>query len=515
MAPVAGVRHIWQDEAETAERARSILAYGVPRVIDPEGRISLNAGGREIEEGTLHRYTPWGQFYVGAAGLAIGRTFGLSDDTSLRLPFVFLHAASSSLLSYGLAAACGWPVAAAVGVSTLYGFQSVRILSNRSARYHAALDFLLLLGLVGFAMRGNRTGSWLIGLSVFLLPQMHTLGGAVLASTLVLLLLVDAFIDTRSVIEVCKREGIRSAGAGLLSILLILILCRPWLQQAWTAGHSGRIKFSLNSTLEISYSFYIFAFWLAFLAWRKEWRALAMLSVMGAYIFASVKLLEANPFNQPRYYYSVPILFLFWPFVTGWLEPLKKARRWAIPLFAVSVVMSDAQGIIPYFQGIRVVAADYKMNLKEEPLRAAFAQVPSGESILVDYVPQFANWYLRTSPVALMPRPIGMTKLNETNEWFSHKRIEPQWHVYYENQDGLWPCFPNCDYRRKMLSADSYELLIDADKVNPAELVRFCIQERWAVDKWNNAPFSGYNPAAIKPEGDHNETLVLARKCSK
>src|SRR5262249_29970802 len=68
-----GVRYLWQDELETAERAKSILSYGLPKVIDDEGRISVNAGGREIEDGNLHRYTPWVQFYVGAFGLELGK----------------------------------------------------------------------------------------------------------------------------------------------------------------------------------------------------------------------------------------------------------------------------------------------------------------------------------------------------------------------------------------------------------------------------------------------------------
>ncbi|MCB0421858.1 MAG: hypothetical protein KDD61_12735, partial [Bdellovibrionales bacterium] len=51
-----GYRHIWQDEIETAERARSILFYGIPKTIDPEGRVSVNTSGAELENSDLHRY---------------------------------------------------------------------------------------------------------------------------------------------------------------------------------------------------------------------------------------------------------------------------------------------------------------------------------------------------------------------------------------------------------------------------------------------------------------------------
>ena len=101
-SPGLGYRTLWADELETAERARSIVESGLPKIFDSAGNLSVSSAGKEIEEGLLHRYTPWLQFYVGAAGIEFGRRFGLASDTGVRLPFIILHAATSGLIAQGL-----------------------------------------------------------------------------------------------------------------------------------------------------------------------------------------------------------------------------------------------------------------------------------------------------------------------------------------------------------------------------------------------------------------------------
>jgi len=39
-------RFLWQDELDTAERARTICESGVPRVIDESGVASVSVGGQ-------------------------------------------------------------------------------------------------------------------------------------------------------------------------------------------------------------------------------------------------------------------------------------------------------------------------------------------------------------------------------------------------------------------------------------------------------------------------------------
>ena len=132
-SPGLGYRTLWADELETAERARSIVESGLPKIFDSAGNLSVSSAGKEIEEGPLHRYTPWLQFYVGAAGIEFGRRFGLASDTGVRLPFIILHAATSGLIARGLVAGLSIGALPAIGIATLYGLGSVRLIHARTA----------------------------------------------------------------------------------------------------------------------------------------------------------------------------------------------------------------------------------------------------------------------------------------------------------------------------------------------------------------------------------------------
>jgi len=80
-----GGRALWEDEAETALLGRSILVHGKPVASNGINLISQEAG-REFGADYVWRWSPWVQFYVGAAGL---RLFG--DSTfGARLPFALL-----------------------------------------------------------------------------------------------------------------------------------------------------------------------------------------------------------------------------------------------------------------------------------------------------------------------------------------------------------------------------------------------------------------------------------------
>jgi len=80
-----GGRALWEDEAETALLGRSILAHGKPVASNGINVISQEAG-REFGSDYVWRWSPWVQFYLGAAGL---KMFG---DSALgaRLPFALL-----------------------------------------------------------------------------------------------------------------------------------------------------------------------------------------------------------------------------------------------------------------------------------------------------------------------------------------------------------------------------------------------------------------------------------------
>ncbi len=77
-----GQRPFWQDEAETANLAKNVLEYGVPRVTDDVNLISQEEG-REYGEELIWSWSPWLQIYVSALGQAVGG----SNTYAGRLPF--------------------------------------------------------------------------------------------------------------------------------------------------------------------------------------------------------------------------------------------------------------------------------------------------------------------------------------------------------------------------------------------------------------------------------------------
>ncbi len=83
-------RYLWQDEAETALLAKSILKHGVPIGFDGKNVVSQEAS-KEFVAGSrlpyfLWRWSPWVQFYVTAGSFSL---FGV-NTLAARLPFATL-----------------------------------------------------------------------------------------------------------------------------------------------------------------------------------------------------------------------------------------------------------------------------------------------------------------------------------------------------------------------------------------------------------------------------------------
>ncbi len=150
-------RLLWQDEAETALLGRNILRFGVPLADDGTNLVAQEAG-REIIDSSflphyLWRWSPWVQFYLASAGLAV---FG-QTTLAARLPFVllgFLTIPLTYLLArraFGSVAVARW---SALFLTTSVPF----LLHARQARWYAPAYFLvacLLLALLALT-QGRR-----------------------------------------------------------------------------------------------------------------------------------------------------------------------------------------------------------------------------------------------------------------------------------------------------------------------------------------------------------------------
>jgi len=137
-------RPFWQDEAETACLAKSVLKYGVPRAYDGVNIISQEQG-REYDQNYLWRWSPWLQIYITAAAFKIG---GLTTYAG-RFPFAVLGIVCILLVYQLVDRKFGnrtWACLAALLLATSVVF----LLYARQCRYYSLGTCLVLLTLYSF-----------------------------------------------------------------------------------------------------------------------------------------------------------------------------------------------------------------------------------------------------------------------------------------------------------------------------------------------------------------------------
>ena len=126
-----GERYLWQDEAETAMLAKSILRTGLPIAHDGKNVVSQELS-REFGPDYMWRWSPWLQFYLAAGSFAL---FGPST-LSARLPFAVLGL-SAVPLTYWLARRFMGCVNSARLSSLILATSVPFLLHTRQARWYA------------------------------------------------------------------------------------------------------------------------------------------------------------------------------------------------------------------------------------------------------------------------------------------------------------------------------------------------------------------------------------------
>jgi hypothetical protein len=534
--PGLGYRHLWQDEIETAERARTILESGYPRVIDASGALSLNVGGREIEDGAAHRHSPWMQFYVASAGLWLAERTGWSRDAGVRLPFALSHAAASGLVAGALMTYAGAPALLANGIGLALGTQSIRLMYNRSARYHALLDLFVALGMAGLAAfrHGRRWGLPAVSTMIFLLPHVHTLAGSLYSLTLGAMAswAIWQARGPETLASKARQIACYVALPGLLSLAAVLAITRPT-QKDWTWWRVPNLR-SLKEWGGLTYAL---CFWVAGIGWTW-WRgarryALILLAFL-ALVLCVLALVERFPSSQPRYYFSLALIGLFWPLAFGMDWANAWDRRWLWRIVLVLCVLpemlvwlqstrgvgldSEKHWFYP-LQGLRVVADDARKWAagEQQPLHQAMAHIREhgapDEAILVDYVPQYVNWYLPGRPIALMPDPTFRAGFNRELEVWNEPPPLPEWHLWYPSYgSGTWLCLDECDFEAMDYQKASGRYVLRSKRLDTS--VEMCPVMGWKTHQWNNAPFMNLLPSSRRAGGDSWGLLLLARPCA-
>jgi hypothetical protein len=512
-------RHLSQDETETAERGKYVATTGLPLVITPTGEVSVFAGGREIEDGHLHRYTPWGQFYAAGLGVLIGRMTGMNQDGAVRLPFVAAHAATSGLISYGMSACM--PVPAAVTLGALYAFQTDRILHNRTARYHALMDLFVVIGwlaIAGLRTKRKWAAPMLAGV-IFLLPHIHTIAGSLISLFFGLIGAILIYFEDQPLADRARKIFWTCILPGMVSLVCLLALTRPWAQSLW--GDTRALSYARSYYIHrrFVYAYLFLGVSGLMLSVRGEKRGFALLGCF-MLLMIIVPQLDRNQNAQFRYYLPVWAFSMLWPIGYGLENVGRKTRNvFIFLLFALIILPEVSTRRYHPYHGLELIIDDVRKERRstKQPLHEIIDSIRQkgkvGDSILFDSVPMYANWYFPGFHVALMPDETQRHKLNNSNSIWSQPLTMPDWHIWYPNWRSGIAAILESDYRAYDLDMNTGRYMLTSKKLGQTRAM--CIERYWRTNIFNNNALHLYNDDSLIPSGGYKDVLVLARPCGE
>ncbi len=213
--PGLGSQSLWQDEAQTAVIARTILDHGIPLGSDGRNHFSQELG-KEYADNQVWRWHTWLSFYTTAASLWL---FG-ETTAAARLPFALFGILCSGLC-YVTARALWRDRAAAVAAGLLCATSVPFLIFSRQCRYYTLVALLSLAALRVYRSldADARAPTWLLFGAAILLFHTHYVYCATLLASL---LLHTALFDRARLFTVVRV----SAGVAALNL--------PWI--VWFSG---------------------------------------------------------------------------------------------------------------------------------------------------------------------------------------------------------------------------------------------------------------------------------------
>jgi hypothetical protein len=489
-------------------------------LVDASGEVSVFSGGREFEEGTVLRFTPWGQHYAAAIGVALGKIMPISKDRAVRLPFVAFHSIGTGLIAYGLSSAAAVSMPASIAIAALSGVQTDRLLHNRTVRYHALVDLFVVLGLLGCARvrTGQRGGRVLLAGSILLLPHTHTLSGSIIS---LLLAVQGAGLFLSEPMYAGKRAKnifLYCFLPGAVALTLLLVLTRPWAQGAWGEFYHVSVGRSFNIHRRFVYAYLFMAIGGLLLFFKgNKWRGAALLVSFALLIMACLWV-DRYQDSQMRYYLPVWLFCLLWPISMG-LEAFTPRLRTglAVVLFMLIVLPEFTTRKFHPYHGLELVIDDYRKerNGVRQPLHEIIDIISSSSkkdgALLFDSVPMYCNWYFPGNKVALMPDESGRHKLNESNPIWTKPLVMPDWHIWYPNKRSGLSAILKSDYEAHGLDMKTGRYQLTSKKLG--QTVTMCVEKYWLTNYFNNNPLYLYNDLSLIPSGGYKDVLLLGKKC--
>jgi 4-amino-4-deoxy-L-arabinose transferase-like glycosyltransferase len=177
-----GDQLLWDDEAQTALIAKTVLTHGVPMARDDKNSFSQESG-REYGRNYIYRWHTWFPFYLLAGTFSI---LGV-DQWTARLPFALMGVATVPLC-YWFARSLWESRRAAVLAALLLATSVPFLILSRQCRYYSPCMFFSLLGLIAYyhLVRHRRWAPALFVISaVLLFHSMFLYWAILLAAVLV------------------------------------------------------------------------------------------------------------------------------------------------------------------------------------------------------------------------------------------------------------------------------------------------------------------------------------------
>jgi 4-amino-4-deoxy-L-arabinose transferase-like glycosyltransferase len=227
--------YLWQDEAQTAVIARTVLEAGIPLGSDGRNFFSQEQGA-EYAEGYVWRWHTWLSFYAVAASFAL-----LGETTfAARLPFA-LFGIATVLLGYGVGRRLWESRDAALCVGALLTLSVPFLVLARQCRWYAMAAFFVLLGIHSYSRIApqERRHSLTLFVTTTLLFHTHYFYAATLLATL----LVHSLLLER---QRFRRVFVVSAAVTLVNAPWILWFSSIRYGEAYAAHLS-----SVTATLQI------------------------------------------------------------------------------------------------------------------------------------------------------------------------------------------------------------------------------------------------------------------------
>lgn len=201
---------LWQDEAQTALLARSILDFGIPVGFDGVNSYSQELGV-EYGEDRIWRWHPWLPFYLVAATFAVFE----SGTASARIPFA-LCGFATVLIAWAAGRDLFRDRLGALAGAVLLCLSLSFVALSRQSRYYALATLLSLVGL-WIGARLHRNG-WTRTLALVAVASLLFHTQAVYAAALLVAIVLHAAL--------LNRRALRPAVAASAATTLLAL---PWI----------------------------------------------------------------------------------------------------------------------------------------------------------------------------------------------------------------------------------------------------------------------------------------------